>query len=168
MINIIIFLVTDSSTKFSEEMHFKFTKSLIKCHQKPIEIPLDPGSVLGPLYFLIYINQLPSCVSCNIRLFADDSDISHHWILVRFPQAPRLKISARGKTGNGNGTWNSIPPNVRSYISLETKPSLNIIIFFTAKFLNLSQMQNISVLTWHPISLTMIILTESPLMPIRP
>ena len=35
----------------------------------------DQNSVLGPLFFLIYINDLVENVSCDVRLFADDTSL---------------------------------------------------------------------------------------------
>ena len=36
----------------------------------------DPqGSVLGPLLFTIYVNNLPSCVNSTLLLFADDAKL---------------------------------------------------------------------------------------------
>ena len=38
------------------------------------------GSVLGPLLFLIFVNDLPEWIKCSLRMFADDTKI---WTRVR-------------------------------------------------------------------------------------
>ena len=48
---------------------------------KPINIGVLQGSILGPLLFLIFVNDICNATNCNPRLFADDacfvlSDIS--------------------------------------------------------------------------------------------
>ena len=49
-----------------------------KLEWAPVLSGVPQGSVLGPLLFILYVNDIPDLVHCNIKMFADDIKVFTH------------------------------------------------------------------------------------------
>ena len=80
-----------------------------KSDPTPVRSGIPQGSVLGPTLFVIFVNDLPECAKCHIKLFADDAKL-----YTGLRQAGALDQSQMqadlGALANWSATW-SLPFN---------------------------------------------------------
>ncbi|XP_060596399.1 uncharacterized protein LOC132750432 [Ruditapes philippinarum] len=118
------FLIGRSQTVVLEDEHST---------EVPVNSGVPQGSVLGPLCFLIYINELPSSVSkSQIRLFADDTVV---YITINSSSDSQSLQEDLDKMQIWEREWDMEfnPQNVKSFTSLKTKKSSTTSTSFMAK-----------------------------------
>ena len=76
---------------FNSYLSFRIQSTVIgqtSSTTRKINVGVPQGSILGPLLFSIYVNELPSClIHTTATLFADDTDLLFFKISIRVTEA---------------------------------------------------------------------------------
>ena len=68
--------------------------------EKQLKAGVPQGSILGPLLFLIFINDIINDINCGIRLFADATSL---YLIVDNPQNAAKLLNSDLVLGQTNG-----------------------------------------------------------------
>ena len=78
-------------------------------------VPQTKGSILGPLLFIIFINDIVKEIHSNIRFFADDTSL---YIVADFPDSAAHTLKLDSIIGQCSGLLNLIQLKQNHYYSL--------------------------------------------------
>ena len=62
-------------SSFLSNRQFRVVLDGKSSQEYPVNARVPQGSILGPTLFLLYINDLPDDVICNIAIYADDTTL---------------------------------------------------------------------------------------------
>ena len=152
---------TASSLKWIQAFFSGRTQTVVLENEKSGTVPVTSGvphgSVLGPILFLICINDLPDKTRSKIRLFADDKAI--YLTVSNLQDAQNYnRILTISMSGNFNGTWNSTPVSVSSYTSHELEPQS--LVNTCCMDISLNRLEAPSTWAWKSVTIFLLINTS--------
>ena len=71
-------------------------------HWGPVSSGIPQGSILGPLLFVLYVNELPSLMKSRVKLFADDTKL---WRSIKSNQDAQLLQDDVSTLIEWSGDW---------------------------------------------------------------